>query len=256
MTNRYVVGGVAFLSNEYLAGLETSGFADIDLRVHFSLDFESRAADRSDARAVAGPTGTSGVVEPDTLECWLPDLVGDPRQRAWHLRQMAPAFGAAVGRLVLHAGAVTTSTGIVGLMGESGAGKSTLVRFLTDGGHTLVADDLLPVRFIPEASSPAGIRLLPLSALFLLTRSNTADVRAERLDPLPALRGLVEQGFGEHGDPDAWAFQFDAYHRLADAVPIFSLTIPDDLDALPRVRDAIVSLVSGNGIDPSIGGAS
>ena len=78
MTRRYVVGGAAFIANEHLAGLETGGFADVELRVHFSFDFESCAADHPDARAVAGPMGTSGVVAPVAHECWLPDLVGDP----------------------------------------------------------------------------------------------------------------------------------------------------------------------------------
>jgi ATPase subunit of ABC transporter with duplicated ATPase domains len=169
---------------------------------------------------------------------------------------MAPIFSAVLGRLVLHASAAEIRGAVVGFIGESGAGKSTLARSLADGGHALVGDDLLPVRFAPLASSPVEHRLSPLRALFVLDRTDTNAVHCERREPLEALQGLIENGFGEHGDADAWAFQFDAYHRLAEAVPVFNLTFPDDVDELPRVRAALVALLSSDRWESSIGGSS
>jgi len=256
MTNRYIVGGIAFTADELLEGLDTDGFADAELRVRFVDDGAMHFADRRDARRLAGPVATSGAIAPTTCECWLPALAKDPNQRGWQLRQMAPIFGAALGRLVLHASATEIRGAVVGFIGESGAGKSTLARSLADGGHALAGDDLLPVRFTPTAASPVGHHLSPLRSLFLLNRTGTRDVRSERREPLQALRALIENGFGEHGDPDAWAFQFDAYHRLAEAVPVFTLTIPDDIDALPGVRDALVELVGGDRRESSTGGTA
>jgi hypothetical protein len=50
------------------------------------------------------------------------------------------------GTETLHGGAVTSDRGSLLLLGPSGAGKSTLLwRLVHDGGHHLVADDMVPV---------------------------------------------------------------------------------------------------------------
>ncbi len=243
MTRRYTIGGVAFLVDDDLPGLDTTTFADATLRVRFVDQFTIDASSEHGMRRVTGPMELTGAIDPDARECTLPILSSDPADRAWQLRQMAPIFSAVLGRLVLHAGAVEMDGGVIAFVGESTAGKSTLARFLADRGHRFAADDLLPVRFDPEPSVPVDGRLLPLSMVAFLQRSSTDTVIAERLPAVDALQNLVLHGFGEHGDPGSWEFQFDAYHRLAESTPIVDLTIPNDLDALPLVERALAGLV-------------
>lgn len=239
MNHRYVIGGVAFRTNETLPGLAESGFADITVDIRFVGEDELASLDVDDHVHVAGPGDLDGVIAPGSAMCWLPDRFSDPVDRAWHLRQMAPIFSTILGRLVLHAGAVAINTGVVGFIGATGAGKSTLTRFLTDRGHRFVADDLLPIRFTPIPSAPVNDRLVPLRSLHFLRRDNTDSVTIEPLKDLEALQQLARNGFGEHGNSESWAFQFDAYHRIVESVPIFDLTIPDDHNALARVEAAL-----------------
>ena len=244
MTHRYTIGGVAFLVDDELPDLDTATFADATLRVRF---VDESALDESDdlgMRRVAGPMDLTGVIDPVAGECGLPTLSADPVDRAWQLRQMAPIFSAVLNRLVLHAGAVEMDGCVVAFVGPSTAGKSTLARFLSDRGHGFVTDDLLPIRFDPAPSTPVERRILPVAAICLLTRSATDTVTAEPLTAIDALQGLVLHGFGEHGDAPSWAFQFDAYHRIAELIPTFNLTIPDDLTALPTVEHALIALAS------------
>ena len=239
MTHRYTIGGIAFLVDEILPGLETTTFVDATLRVRFVDEAPIVEPDNPGMRRVDGPMDLTGAIDPDTRECTLPILSPDPIDRSWQLRQMAPIFSATLGRLVLHAGAVEIGDCVVAFVGASGAGKSTLARFLTDRGHRFVADDLLPIRFAPEASAPMDAHLLPLAMVAFLQRTATDTVIAERVTAVDALQNLILHGFGEHGDPGSWGFQFDAYHRLAESTPIVDLTIPDDLDALPLVERAL-----------------
>ena len=245
MTHRYTIGGIAFVVDENLPGLDTTTFADATLRVRFVDEPSLTESDDQGMRRVSGPMELTGTIDPGARECTLPILSSDTADRAWQLRQMAPIFSAALDRLVLHAGAVAMNGRVTALVGASSAGKSTLTRFLADRGHGFVADDLLPVRFAPEPSSPLDTRLLPLAMVVFLQRSATDTVIAERLPTVGALQNLVLHGFGEHGDPASWGFQFDAYHRLAESTPMVDLTIPDDLDALPLVERALTGFASG-----------
>ena len=256
MTERYVVGGIAFVVDDALPGLATRGFADTELRVRFSTPPTGPEGDRSRVRSIKGPSGLDGAIDPIGAQCWLPALYREPEKRAWQLRQMAPVFGAVIERLVLHAGAVGIDGAVVGFIGESGVGKSTLGKFLAGRGHVLVSDDLLPVRLDPQPSSPIGGQLRRLAALCFLTRSSIASVEAVRLSRAAALQSLLTHGFGEHGDESGWAFQFDAYHRLAEAVPAFDLMVPDDRSALPQVESAMVSLGSDRTSRPPADGGS
>ena len=231
---------MAFAVNEPLPGLETDAYADLEVAVRFASDSKEGALPGE--RTVTGPAGLSGVIDPASLSCWLPDSYSDPEDRAWQLRQMAPIFSNVLNRLVLHAGAVDATRGIVGLVGESGVGKSTIVRRLTDRNHRFAADDLLPVRFRPDPSAPVGRRLRPLVALAFLERVSAHTPLAVPLDPGDAIRRLIDNGFGEHGDPKTWAFQFDAYHRLVEAVPHFLVAVPDDRAAIDATADTITRI--------------
>ncbi len=188
MTHRYTVGGIGFISDEHLEGLQTDGFADLELRVRFTDDLTRTSGRSSDALLVAGPMDTTGVISTDTLECWLPAMSDSSTARAWQLRQMAPVFSAVFDRLVLHASGIEIDGVVVGFIGESGAGKSTLARYLADRGHAVAADDLLPVRFAPAAICPIGDRTAPLGGLFFLRREFRGHVGINRLPGMEALQ--------------------------------------------------------------------
>jgi hypothetical protein len=56
-----------------------------------------------------------------------------------------------------------------------------------------------------------------------------------RITPLATSEAFdlhLRNGFGEHENPAIWAFQFDAYHTLVEAVPHFTLSVPDDRERL------------------------
>ncbi len=238
---RYTVGGTAFLVDETLIGLETDAFADGELTAAFVPPSEFELVIAREHRRVNGPAGLEGAVDPGTRQCWMPEPK-DSGDRGWYLRQMAPVFGATLGHLVLHASAVQIGGVVVAFVGASGAGKSTTARFFAENGFESVADDLLPIRFEPVPVAPAGGHLLPLDAIYFIDRTTSGSVEAKRLRQASGLRRLITHGFGEHGDPATWTFQFDAYHRIIESTPTFDLAIPDDLAALPDLVNAVAKL--------------
>lgn len=264
--NRYTIGGVAFLVDAVLPHLETNGFFDAEIQAEFvdSLlnprassggtrdstsgppgaaggTWSSMAAVQKSAstRSVTGPGGLEGAVDLEAQMCWLPAKYATPIERSWQLRQMAPIFSAVLGRLILHASAVANHDGVIAFIAESGAGKSTLIRYLAENGRAFVTDDLLPIRFEAEPTVPMNDQSLTIRSLCYLKREATRQIVAKPLSHTKALQRLIANGFGEHGDSDTWAFQFDAYHRLATSVPQFDLTIPNDLESLPRVAQSL-----------------
>ena len=52
------------------------------------------------------------------------------------------------GLMVLHASAVVLNGQAVAFLGDKGAGKSTFAAFLQNRNHTLLTDDLVPVKFV------------------------------------------------------------------------------------------------------------
>jgi hypothetical protein len=188
-------------------------------------------------KPLRGPVGTSGSFDEKTKTLLLQDQ-GDDTENAWLLRQMAPIVSSVSQRLVLHASGVVLAQGVVAFVGESGVGKSALAKAFPRP----VADDLVPVRFNDGVLAPAGDMLSRLAAICFLERSDQI-LSAEQLATSRALELEIENGFGEHHSPDAWAFQFDAYHRLAEDVPHYQVTIPNDLSALPSVVDFLESQI-------------
>jgi len=226
VTSRYVIGGVGFTTTEPLPDLAATGYADLDVDVIFS----DRLPDRN---TLPGPQGTCGSFDLDGNALVLVDQ-GDVTANAWLLRQMAPIVSSVAHRLVLHASAVQAPRGVIAFVGGSGAGKSTLAQAFPNP----VADDLVPVRFTEVALTPAVDRLEPLAGVYFLERRGD-ELNTEQLPASAALDMQIINGFGEHSDPDTWAFQFDTYHRLAAAVRHYILTIPDGLSALPQVVEHI-----------------
>jgi hypothetical protein len=226
MTRQYVAGGLRFTTDRTLPGLPVVGFSDLDIDVTFT-------SMQTTTNHLRGPDGIFGSFDEETGTLLLHDQ-GEDSENAWLLRQMAPIVSSVSQRLVIHASAVSLGGGIVAFVGESGAGKSTLAKaFLRP-----VADDLVPVRFNGTVAAPEDDALVPLAGICFLERSRN-EMSAERLPRAAALELEIENGFGEHHNPNAWAFQFDAYHRLAEGVAHYRLTIPDDLAALPSVVEFI-----------------
>ena len=190
MTNRYVIGGVAFDSDRGLPGLPLDGFSDLDVTVRY-------AGEVPGSMPLAGPGGTSGSFDPASGQLTIQDL-DDGVQNAWLLRQLSPAVSSVTERLVLHASAIATPSTVVAFVGESGAGKTTLARFLDQGSTARVADDLVPVRFLQRPSSPIADTLHPLAAVCFLERSGRI-LGLSRVPQATALKLQIRHGFGEHG---------------------------------------------------------
>ncbi len=243
MTMRYTIGGTAFLVDGPLSGLDTDTFVDSELSAEFVPAPEFETVIAPDHGVVTGPGELEGAIDLEMMRCWMPapQRVED---RGWYLRQMAPVFSAVAGRLVLHASAVHIGGVVVAFVGASGAGKSTTARFFAESGNGFVSDDLLPIRFRPDSVVPVGDRLLPLGAVCFLKRTASDRIETVRLDHAEGFHRLITHGFGEHGNQAAWAFQFDAYHRIAEATPTYDLSVPDNLAVLPDVVDAVTKLAA------------
>jgi hypothetical protein len=228
MTPSYTIGGVRFLCERVLPDLDEDGFSDLDIDVAF-LDIPPST------HLLTGPDVTTGSFDQEAGRLSLLDQA-DARANSWLLRQIAPIVSSVSNRLVLHASGALLPQGVVAFIGESGAGKSTLAKAFP----APVADDLVAVRFNDSALVPVGDALTPLVAVYFLERREDR-LATELLPAAEALELEIANGFGEHGDPDTWGFQFDAYHRLTATVPHHRLTIPDDPAALPSVVEFIES---------------
>jgi hypothetical protein len=226
MTACYIVSGICFTGDRLLPELPSTGFSDLDINVVFT-DIPATT------NLIQGPDDSEGSFDKHTGTLALLDQ-GDDSANAWLLRQIAPIVSSVGERLVLHASAALLQQGVVAFIGESGAGKSTLAQAFSEP----TADDLVPVRFRDTALVPVGDSLAPLVAVYFLERSGQ-ELHRDPLAQATALELEITNGFGEHGDPDTWAFQFDAYHQLTQAVPHYRFTIPDDLAALSTVVEFI-----------------
>jgi hypothetical protein len=230
----YVVAGVRFTTDREVAGLDTRGFSDQDTAVCFH-------DNPPDAGAIPLPIPSAGGT------AWL-DAAGrvhlprteSPEMRAWLIRQAAPFVAALQGRCVLHASAVSIDRTVVAFVGASGLGKSTLASHLAERRHVpRVADDMLPVRFDGgQVTVPVADDRLPLRTVYFLQRGSP-EVATEVLSRVTALNYLIRDGFGELHDARSWSRLFDAYHKIATAVPCLRLLTPNDL----RHLDATAELV-------------
>jgi hypothetical protein len=233
------VGGAALLVQDRLPDLDSDGPSDIEVEVRFTDADEFQAAVDHGFVAITGPANIHGAIDVESRRCVVLSDTSESADSAWQLRQIAPIFSAVLGQLVLHASAVEVKRTVIGFIGGTGVGKSTLAAYMLAHGSPLVSDDLLPVRFTPEAATLTAEGSPLIGALCFLRWTNSKGVSMDRLDVTTALEHHLVNGFGEHRHGDTWATQFDGYHPLAETVPHYALAMPVDLNALPKVADAI-----------------
>ncbi|ADV46006.1 hypothetical protein [Nitratifractor salsuginis] len=162
---------------------------------------------------------------------------------------------------MLHVGAVEIDGGVVFFSAPSFGGKSTLTDYFIGRGHTLFADDTLPIKqengeFIVYPSFPyhrpyrqpetlgrrvenfAGEPAL-LKALFELRQcepNDSIDVRP--LEGIEKFRAFYQSVFVSFSFMKKERFEFFA--KMAMKTPAYRVSIPWDKERLPEVYNAIV----------------
>lgn len=236
MTHLAAIAGIAYASETEMFDIDDSEFSDIEIPTTWVPPDTP-----IDALKVRGPENVWAWVDIERPHVWLPELPAV--MRGWQLRQITPAVSACFERLVIHASASIIGDHVVAFVGESDVGKSSLAWELQKAGHRLVSDDVLPVRFDPKPFVPTHSGAIPLHMVCFLSRGSK-ELTVDDVTGVSAIDGLARNGFGEHEDPDLWAFQFDGYHQLAASVRHVNLAIPDDRDRLPDVAHQLADLVS------------
>ncbi|MDQ3169833.1 MAG: hypothetical protein M3Q55_06820 [Acidobacteriota bacterium] len=194
------------------------------------------------------------------------------------LHQILPLAVSRRGRLVLHACAVETSRGVIGLLGASGAGKSTLAAAFCARGCRLVADDALVID-VSDAGATAvptadGVRLWedfaamlpsaaatppgalgrkrrihatlatatsPLVRLFRVGEASPLHATVEPISPADARIEMLSHVFRlDITDADESRRLFELTHRLAALVPLRRLMFPDGVEHLDPTVSAML----------------
>jgi hypothetical protein len=200
-----------------------------------------------------------------------PDVVHDT-----YRRRVLPMAVQVRGCEVLHASAVRSTSGIIGLCGVSQTGKSTIAFALSRRGYNVWCDDALafdvskkkPVAVslpyqlrlrptamelfaddvapsaLPAESSLPGSETAPLVALCLLRRADddAQTVTARRLTFAQAfLRVLDHACWFNFQDGEDKRRVVDNYMKLTAETPIFEVAFRSGLQHLPAVLDEIES---------------
>ena len=148
---------------------------------------------------------------------------------------------AADGGLLLHGACVEVEGRALGFLGASGAGKTTLSRRLALAGARPISDEVTaargPVVFghpfprrLGDGCTPA--RGLPLDALGFLAHAPAGEAPSRRrLSEREAARALLERVFLPVRSPALLGPVLSAVSQLAESVPAWALTLPDDARA-------------------------
>lgn len=189
----------------------------------------------------------------------------------WH--SALPLVVQARGGEVLHASGVLMPRGVVALCGASKSGKSTIAYGLHRRGYRLWADDAVAVdvtepaimavplpfdvRLRPataalfglgegaarlagpgDSSEPAGRAPAPLEAVCVLGRGEPGSLASLRAsEAYPAL--LANAHCFSLEDPARKRLMLDRYLSLVARVPVMALAVPDGLEGLPAMLDAL-----------------
>jgi hypothetical protein len=191
-------------------------------------------------------------------------------------RAVLPLALQALGLEVLHASAILSAQGVVGLCAGSGTGKSTIAHGLSQRGYQVWADDavafeavrpraqaiLLPfkLRLRPDAAASllmeghgtehafADGESAPLVALGVLSRrSDLPDgVVIERLSLSAAFRALLPNAYCfSLADVERKRLMLARYLSISAQVPVFEIRFRPRLDALPAILDRIEQAMIG-----------
>ena len=193
----------------------------------------------------------------------------------WH--SALPLVVQARGGEVLHASGVLMPRGVVALCGASKSGKSTIAYGLHRRGYRLWADDAVALevtaRAITALPLPFDVRLRPATAALFgmgngAARLAGSDDSSEPLGRAPAPLAAVcvlDRGRGAPGsvlltplkasvaypallanahcfsleDPARKRLMLDRYLSLVARVPVVALAVPDGLEGLPAMLDAL-----------------
>lgn len=151
--------------------------------------------------------------------------------------------------------------GVAAFAGESGCGKSTLAAFLHADpatGWRRASDDILMVAHVAThaVARPAFPQLklsaedqpshhlpeeLPLRCFYVLVdQAGATDVAIGSVGPVDAMRALIRHTVASRIFDDGLTRAHLAFcARLAETLPVRSLTYPRDRRLLPAVRDAL-----------------
>jgi hypothetical protein len=190
----------------------------------------------------------------------------------WH--SALPLVVQARGGEVLHASGVLMSRGVIALCGASKSGKSTIAYGLHRRGYRLWADDAVAVEVTETAITalplPFDVRLRPATAVIFGLGEGAARLAArdsrEPAGRAPApLAAVCVLGRGAPGaaflaplkaseaypallanahcfsleDPARKRLMLDRYLSLVARVPVVALAVPDGLERLPAILDAL-----------------
>jgi hypothetical protein len=177
------------------------------------------------------------------------------------------------GDLVLHASAVEVDGRAVLFCGPTQRGKSTLARALGESGHRLLSEDGIAIDLEGEAPTAfpgaRGVRArsrdgdgrprtdllpdpgpgeptpCPVATVVLLVERGSA-FELEPLEPARAL-ALLTPNLVHSGGRASIAAAFARLATLLRSVPALSVSLPDDLDALPAAVQKFLDSTSIRG---------
>jgi hypothetical protein len=191
-------------------------------------------------------------------------------------RAVLPLALQAFGVEVLHASAIVSAAGVVGLCAGSGTGKSTIAYGLSQRGYRVWADDALAFEVasprVRTIALPFRLRLRPdaaaefrledqgsapalvahesarLAALGVLRRDAdpTEDVVIEPLGASAAFRALLPHAYCfSMRDVERKRLMMERYLSLGVRVPVFQIRFRPELNVLPTILDRIEQAVIG-----------
>jgi len=241
MTHTLTLGGIRFHVPVELYAPDDD-FFDVEIDV----EWVPKDAEPKGVR-VDAPSGLSVWIDTERALILLPVIHEQEFVWLWQLRQVTPIVAAWHNKLTLHASAVSINDAAYAFVGGSGQGKSTLAWELTKAGAKPVADDLACIRFDEDPHIALSNQLVPIAKIFFV--SLTGDgLHIAPTTKSEALQMHLHNGFGEHGEPRVWGFQFDTCHRLVEAVPHFNLAVPKDRDQLPSIVEQLLTALPSPGM--------
>jgi hypothetical protein len=194
-------------------------------------------------------------------------------------RRVLPMAVQVRGFEILHASAVRSEQGVIGLCGVTQTGKSTIAFGLSQRGYGLWCDDALAFDFLggkmraislpfqlrlrptamdlfreqfsatPEKeseSNPPGYETSELAALCVLRRTDDAamPVSVQRLAFAQAFLAVLSHAcWFTFEDAEDKRRVIDHYMDLAAKVPVFDVSFKSGLESLPAVLDAIETAI-------------